>query len=67
MWAAGLPTGGPGSGRSLSRAIGTGLIIEQYNRPTLCCLSASERDGRLWHLRLEHCPISLIGCGLYQW
>jgi hypothetical protein len=50
--AADLPTHGLGSGRSLNRAIGHGLIIVEYER-NFTHLFATERDRVRWHLRRE--------------
>lgn len=55
--AAGLPTHGLGSGRSLNRAINAGLIQVDaacpWVRGPAHALFASDLDRQLWHLRQE--------------
>lgn len=51
--AAGLPTSGMGTGRSLNRLIAAELVIVEHERCNLLRLFATERDQRRWHLRQE--------------
>jgi hypothetical protein len=51
--AAGLPTHGCGSGRSLNRALATGMIVSVKVHPTLCALFENERARERFYLRTE--------------